>query len=495
MKTFFSFFLAISMMVVSTSAQGVTKQSLPDMPFPRMNSQTVATSNGLYLAIGGHSSGFTRMNTVTSVAHNDSAWANFTLTDFRDATGIVHLSDSTCLLIGGMSSDLGVGQLSTTERVYPNLLQSAAGPALLNARTMANGVQLANGKVLVAGCWYSDVAAAVGEVIDLATNQVTLTGNLNQPRAYPTFVPTSDGGAIMFGGWGVYGGLFSGAVEEYNPATNTFTKIRDNLFADDPDYRVVTDFGEDMQHKKLSNGKYVFLARKFQNGEGWRVFTVDPVTKQFEVIVPSLPISQTGTGFTYLYLSPIIDTRVNDLVMIPQIWTDPQGKNHVSIPFFFHQFTSTIVFPVSDVILDHWPYYSSRSLYITEQQQYSGIIFMGGNLTSNFDAVPNAFIAQLWTHAGVDDGSGAIEGFTLEQNYPNPFNPSTVIKFSLPNQGNAKLTLYDVTGKEIAVIADGMFESGNHSVNFDATGLTSGVYFYTLSSNGNSITKKMTVIK
>lgn len=85
--------------------------------------------------------------------------------------------------------------------------------------------------------------------------------------------------------------------------------------------------------------------------------------------------------------------------------------------------------------------------------------------------------------------------FTLEQNYPNPFNPSTLIKFNVPQNGNVKLIVTNAVGQEIETLFNGFMEAGNHSQTFDAQNLTSGVYFYTLTTNSGSISKKMMLIK
>lgn len=80
---------------------------------------------------------------------------------------------------------------------------------------------------------------------------------------------------------------------------------------------------------------------------------------------------------------------------------------------------------------------------------------------------------------------------TLKQNYPNPFNPSTKISYELPYAANVTLKVYDIAGREVANLFSGYQNTGNHTVNFDASGLSSGVYFYKLSvQNGlNSTTK------
>ena len=81
------------------------------------------------------------------------------------------------------------------------------------------------------------------------------------------------------------------------------------------------------------------------------------------------------------------------------------------------------------------------------------------------------------------------------QNYPNPFNPTTKISFSLQQKSQIKLKVFDVLGREIQILADGVYEAGKHEVEFNATNLPSGVYFYNLTTGSNSITKKMLLLR
>jgi hypothetical protein len=85
--------------------------------------------------------------------------------------------------------------------------------------------------------------------------------------------------------------------------------------------------------------------------------------------------------------------------------------------------------------------------------------------------------------------------FELSQNYPNPFNPTTTIKFALPNAGEISLKVYDRLGKEVADLANGFRNAGTYEINFDASQMSSGIYFYKLSANGLINTKKMTLLK
>ncbi len=84
----------------------------------------------------------------------------------------------------------------------------------------------------------------------------------------------------------------------------------------------------------------------------------------------------------------------------------------------------------------------------------------------------------------------------LKQNYPNPFNPETVISFSLDRPQNVSLKIYDMLGKEVKTLIDGMIIPGIHNVKFDASNISAGVYFYTLKTgNDFSQTKKMILVK
>jgi len=85
--------------------------------------------------------------------------------------------------------------------------------------------------------------------------------------------------------------------------------------------------------------------------------------------------------------------------------------------------------------------------------------------------------------------------FTLYQNYPNPFNPTTKISFSSPQKSQIKLKVFDVLGREVANLADGVYEVGKYEVTFDASRLPSGVYFNNLSTGSNTISKKMLLVK
>lgn len=95
---------------------------------------------------------------------------------------------------------------------------------------------------------------------------------------------------------------------------------------------------------------------------------------------------------------------------------------------------------------------------------------------------------------GIGNNSAPVS-YSLSQNYPNPFNPFTKIYYSIPNKGNVKMTLFNVLGKEVALLVNEVKDAGTYIYEFNASSLPSGVYFYKLESGNFSDTKKMMLVK
>jgi len=85
--------------------------------------------------------------------------------------------------------------------------------------------------------------------------------------------------------------------------------------------------------------------------------------------------------------------------------------------------------------------------------------------------------------------------YCLDQNYPNPFNPSTQIKYSIAEAGYVKLRIFDILGRLVDELVNGYKDANNYTVNFDASKLTSGIYFYRLECNSFTKTKRMILVK
>jgi hypothetical protein len=122
----------------------------------------------------------------------------------------------------------------------------------------------------------------------------------------------------------------------------------------------------------------------------------------------------------------------------------------------------------------------------------------GDSIPSEFDQwnFGNNFIINV-----IDQPTGSIDKiilpaqFVLEQNYPNPFNPTTMLSFVISQSSFVSLKVFDVIGKEMATLINEEKPAGNYEIQFDASGLSSGIYYYRLEANGYSKTNKMVLLK
>jgi len=104
------------------------------------------------------------------------------------------------------------------------------------------------------------------------------------------------------------------------------------------------------------------------------------------------------------------------------------------------------------------------------------------------------------TPVGISNNTELVNNYYLSQNYPNPFNPVTVIKYNIPVSGNVSMKIYDMLGRELKTLLNAYTVSGTHSVNFDGSSFSSGVYFYKLEADGLDgnkfvMTKRMVLLK
>ncbi|TFG95430.1 MAG: T9SS type A sorting domain-containing protein, partial [Calditrichales bacterium] len=143
--------------------------------------------------------------------------------------------------------------------------------------------------------------------------------------------------------------------------------------------------------------------------------------------------------------------------------------------------------------------YTNYADYATIRQFYNqGIDWSVFGVS--YEQIESGYISYLKSIGGIPDG---IDGgpafkpltFGLAQNYPNPFNPQTTIRYTVPEQMPVRLTVFDVLGREVAVLVDEEIPAGAHSVNFDAGTLSSGIYYYQLQSAAATLLQKMVLLR
>lgn len=132
----------------------------------------------------------------------------------------------------------------------------------------------------------------------------------------------------------------------------------------------------------------------------------------------------------------------------------------------------------------------------------NGNVYVTG-LSSGFSGVDFMTVKYSQPIGITQFGTEVPEGFSLGQNYPNPFNPVTNIRVQMPNSGFVKLAVFDITGKEAAVLINGNLSAGTYNIDLDASHLASGTYFYRMvvgdntnkGENGFTDVKKMILVK
>jgi serine protease AprX len=110
-------------------------------------------------------------------------------------------------------------------------------------------------------------------------------------------------------------------------------------------------------------------------------------------------------------------------------------------------------------------------------------------------APPTRFTYNVVPVGIVSNNNEIPKAYMLYDNYPNPFNPETKIKFDLPKDGKTSLVVYDILGREVIRLADGVMKAGSYSIDFKANELPSGIYFYRLVTPNYTDTKKMILLK
>jgi hypothetical protein len=118
----------------------------------------------------------------------------------------------------------------------------------------------------------------------------------------------------------------------------------------------------------------------------------------------------------------------------------------------------------------------------------------GASLSNTIVPIRAEFLVSS-SPVATDDVSEVPEQVMLQQNFPNPFNPTTTIRYSLPQSGPVTLAVYDLLGRQVTTLVDGVQPAGAHTVTLDAGQWASGLYFYTLQANGQRQTRRMVLVK
>ncbi|QQS37773.1 MAG: T9SS type A sorting domain-containing protein [Ignavibacteriales bacterium] len=266
----------------------------------------------------------------------------------------------------------------------------------------------------------------------------------------------------------------------------TGTMLYNIVFRSDSDY-VVTGYSGGVFHTR-------------NDGQSWTQLNIGLLNVvQSQVIGISLASQDTiivggaGASIVKIHLEPILPVELSS-------FTSTVSGNDVTLSWSTASELNNSGFEVerkqeSSYSWESLGFIQGRGT-TTEQSTYS---FTDKNLASG---IYNYRIKQIDYDGTVSYFSlsetieiGMPAVFELAQNYPNPFNPSTFISYSIPVKSNVTLKIFDVLGNEIKTLVNESKDAGNYTINFNASDLSSGVYFYTINAANYTQTKKMTLIK
>jgi len=147
-------------------------------------------------------------------------------------------------------------------------------------------------------------------------------------------------------------------------------------------------------------------------------------------------------------------------------------------------------------------YWSSQEFSALNARYWCpGLADTSGNSSKNFGISIRCINNTTFSAVNEKSGLGIPEHYSLSQNFPNPFNPSTLIKFALPFSSEVKIEVYNILGNKVEELLNGQKNAGYYEINFNAVGLPSGVYFYTIKTSSIegkqhfTSTKKMLILK
>ncbi|MGB8319367.1 MAG: T9SS type A sorting domain-containing protein, partial [Ignavibacteriaceae bacterium] len=240
---------------------------------------------------------------------------------------------------------------------------------------------------------------------------------------------------------------------------------------------------------------------------GWKLYNDSPASGGFEIVDDTIEEGNRGLKIeiTSLGINPWDIQAVNEPFPVEE-----KTQYRYFIQAKADKENVKVHFDVEDPSYNAWQ--SMEANLTTKWQEYSFDFYVPPHsaearsanwfaLKSNSSSLPITLyiddlrIEKLGTAVSVNDTHSEVPvNFSLNQNYPNPFNPATILSFNIEHKSIVSLKVFDLLGKEIATLVNEEKPAGCYQVQFDASNLSSGVYFYTMETAGFVQTKKMILL-
>lgn len=306
----------------------------------------------------------------------------------------------------------------------------------------------------------------------------------------------------------------------YDPGAGSTTHQLAGVFSSDGTGHVVFN-GAGQQLDANGDTLYPIFPVVYWNSADQQLIEVsDPAVARNPVLADSINAYWPGRGLGLAFQH--IATGPNGAVLVA--WQGPELENPSQLRFLFGNLGPNLVKVYATDIyaalsLDNGQSWSSAFKLAGEDSQmdlypqialedrpdglHAHVLYLydsnpGESISGESDASLCAWIYNevLLPTTGIGDGDGVpAAGFQLRQNYPNPFNPTTTISFTLKQAAVVSLEVFNLLGEKVATLLNEQQPAGNHTLSFDASALTSGVYFYTLRAGDFKQTRKMILMK
>lgn len=482
-------FFILFMGFLSTYAQngGFVKQNVPDLSIGRTDVKGALLHDGSFVVFGGHTPGFLRSNTAERWKEGDTAWTVFTMNDYRDASAIVKIDSFKIMLAGGMSTDLGVGQIQSTE-VYNAVNNTFATKANLKvARTMFRGAKLKNNKLLFVGNWYADASQA--EIYDVATDSFKLTNNVVHPRACSYVVPRSNNGAVIMGGVGTTGGDIE-TIELFDYNTLSFSLFRNHLLENDSGwiYNTIHPSGTYFPEDHMLNGKFYFSAYKplTPAGSQYMIFSLDPDSMIIKPLITTTNLLKydvsNGDSINFGLITNFFLDKTLKRFYFWAVNTNQTTTSNVAMALYTYDLTTGYIYKPSGYEMFTYYPVSGGGCVLPNGK----ILITGGTISSNFDAHPYSFIANPDNITGINEVEKSIDILNI---YPNPVTDVLNFTYNVEKGTSGKINIFDINGK-LLISKQLSINAGANSVFLDVSNLAKGIYVLKLDNNGKTFYQK-----
>jgi hypothetical protein len=480
-------FLIGSLNATLTKAQtgGATFEVGPTMMRGKIFPTSTILDNGKIISFSGRETNF------VSCAYSDlynpvtNTFSEAAMNMPHDASATVKLSDGRFLLMGG-GENLGIAPgFATTEMYNPTSGIFETKASMTMGRMQHAGVQLANGKVLVVGAWYNTSGATYGEVYDIGLDAYTATGAMNDPRAQPNVFPTTDGGAIITGGWPTYSGAVKTSVEYYSSANNSFSLESSQLMPTDPEWIPMSINTRPMDDCKMNDGSYLMMAYRNVSTLEYALLKFDPTTKLFTKINTLSPLVDdfTDGGFADFVLN-----KADNIVYLIgfDAGFDPQQVSVVTVDIT----TGEVFHPNSTFTLPAQEYFYAAYTFMPASGK---IMVMGvnGSNSSYFTGTDKTYILTPQITIGTREIAKNLYDITC---YPNPAIDELNLKFNSKNAEKLSIDILDLTGQ--LVQQETKFTTkGIQTCSLNTGNLPNGYYLIRIVLAENTYTKSFTIAR